>query len=81
VVENEGFTMTSMGDGTDDLTDDQRAWIIHSEALWREAEEIVRNDPRRDVGNVYHALRNMELSPAERLERGLSRVRLKPPRD
>ncbi len=58
-----------------DLTDDQRAWILHSEALWREAQEIAAESPNHDVGNVYHVLRNLELSPAERLHRGLTRVR------
>ena len=57
------------------LTAEQEAWALHSEALWREAEEIAAADRDRDPGNVYHALRNLELSPAERLQRGLTRVR------
>jgi hypothetical protein len=64
-----------MAEGTEHLTDDQRAWILHSEALWRKAQEIVGENPNHDVGNVYHALRNLELPPAERLHRGLTRVR------
>jgi hypothetical protein len=62
-------------DPEEDLTDDQRAWILHSEALWREAQEIVGENPNHDAGTVYHSLRNLELSPAERLHRGLTRVR------
>jgi hypothetical protein len=57
------------------LTEEQRAWALHSEALWREAERIAAVDPDRDIGNVYHTLLNLELSPAERLDRGLNRVR------
>lgn len=70
--------MTTSMTGNDDLTDEQRAWLAHSEALWRQAREIVRKNPLCDVGNVYHALRCLELSPAERLHRGLTRVRREP---
>lgn len=59
----------------EDLTEEQRAWVLHSEALWREAQKIVGDSRSRDVSNVYHALRNLELTPAERLHRGLTRVR------
>jgi len=59
----------------EDLTDDQRAWILHRETLWRRAQQIANESPDRDVGNVYHSLCNFELSPAERLHRGLTRVR------
>jgi hypothetical protein len=31
-----------------------------------------------DPGDVYHALRCLELPPAERLHRGLTRVRRRP---
>ena len=57
------------------LTIDQRAWIVSSEALWREAHAIVAANPGLDAGDVYHALRCLDLSPAERLHRGLTRVR------
>ena len=63
-----------MTDASEPLTDDQRAWILRSEELWRKAQDIVTADPSRDVGNVYHALRNLDLPPAERLHRGLTRV-------
>ena len=57
------------------LKDDQRAWILHSEALWREAHAIAGMNPGLDPGDVYHAFRCLELPPAERLRRGLTRVR------
>jgi hypothetical protein len=61
--------------GPENLTGEQRDWLRRSEELWLKAQEIVREDPDRDLGNVYHALRNLELTPAERLQRGLNRVR------
>jgi hypothetical protein len=69
-----GAVSTEREDESTELTAEQRAWALHSEALWREAQAIAASHPDRDVGNVYHALRNLELSPAERLERGLTRV-------
>jgi hypothetical protein len=63
---------------TDDWTDEQRAWALRSEALWRRAHEIVRAHPDVDAGDVYHALRCLELTPSERLRRGLSRGTLRP---
>jgi hypothetical protein len=57
------------------LTEAQEMWVRHSEALWREAHAIAAADPELDAGDVYHALRSMELTPAERLHRGLTRVR------
>jgi len=59
------------------LTTEQRAWLAHSEALWRKAHAIVSRRPELDPGDVYHALRGLELPPAERLRRGLTRVRLR----
>ena len=46
-----------------------------SEARWREAHAIASADPRLDPGDVYHALNCLDLTPAERLRRGLTRVR------
>ncbi|HUG52696.1 MAG TPA: hypothetical protein VMR21_03820 [Vicinamibacteria bacterium] len=60
------------------LTVEQRAWLAHREALWRKAHAIVSRRPDLDPGDVYHALRGLELPPAERLRRGLNRVRLRP---
>jgi len=59
-----------------DLDAEQRAWLLHSESLWRRAYTIVAERPDLDAGDVYHSLRCQELSPAERLRRGLSRGRL-----
>lgn len=55
------------------LTPDQRAWAEHSERLWQRAYAIVGTDTTIDVGDVYHALRALELTPTERLRRGLGR--------
>ncbi|MDZ4683440.1 MAG: hypothetical protein SH850_00025 [Planctomycetaceae bacterium] len=64
-------------DQFDGLTPDQRAWAEHSEHLWQRAHAIVGADTTIDVGDVYHALRALELTPTERLRRGLSRGRLR----
>lgn len=63
---------------TENLADGQRAWLVHSEALWGEAYRIAAENPGMDPGDVYHALRCLELPPAERLRRGLTRVRPRP---
>ena len=57
------------------LTDDHRAWLLHAETLWREAHAIAAAHPGTEPGDVYHALRSLDLPPAERLRRGLTRVR------
>ena len=62
----------------DELTPDQRAWALHSEELRRKALAIVSGRGDLDPGDVYHALRTLELSPKERLQRGLTRVRVRP---
>ena len=60
------------------LTPAQQAWAEHSAALWSEAHVIAAANPGLDPGDVYHALRSLELAPAERLRRGLTRVRHRP---
>jgi len=60
---------------SEEITARQREWLLRSEALWRRAHAIVAERPSLDVGDVYHALRALELPPAERLRRGLARVR------
>lgn len=60
---------------TEELSREHAAWLARSEALWREAHAIVKDRPELDPGDVYHALRTLELPPAERLRRGLTRVR------
>lgn len=64
--------------GIEQLTEQQRDWVLHSEALWREAHSISTANPGVDPGDVYHALRCLELTPAQRLGRGLTRVRNRP---
>jgi len=60
-----------MGGDHQNLSEAQRASLLRGEELWREAEEIVRQDPQRDIRNVYLALRNFDMTPDERLARGL----------
>lgn len=73
--------MASMGtkpvDELDALTPSQLAWARHSERLWRRAHALASGAPEVDPGDVYHALRCLELAPEERLKRGLSRGRLR----
>jgi len=60
------------------LTEAERAWLRHSEELWRRAHAIAVDHPRLDPGDIYHALRALELTPSERLRRGLTRVQRRP---
>jgi hypothetical protein len=64
--------------GLDGPTGDQRGWLVRSEERWREAYAIAAANPSLDAGDVYHALTCLDLSPAERLHRGLTRVRRRP---
>ena len=59
----------------DDLTPEQRAWAERVEPLWRRAHSIVARQPELDVSDVFHALRNLERTPAQRLQRALSHAR------
>ncbi|HEY6358869.1 MAG TPA: hypothetical protein VIX35_11525 [Vicinamibacterales bacterium] len=59
------------------LTADEQAWARHSEALWQRAYALANAHPNVDAGDVYHALRCLELAPTARLRRGLSRGRLR----
>ena len=61
----------------DALTPDEQEWARDSERLWQQAHRVAKAHPDVDAGDVYHALRCLELSPAERLQRGLSRGRLR----
>jgi len=62
----------------EELTSEQRAQVEHSAQLWNQAYAIVSHRPDLDASDVYHALRTLELPPAERLRRGLTRVRVRP---
>ena len=55
----------------DDLSPEQRALVDQVEPLWRQAHRIVEQLPDLDVGDVYHALRNLQRAPSERLARAL----------
>lgn len=54
---------------------DGHRWWTESEARWREALRIAAGHPGIDASDVYHSLRCLDLPPAERLRRGLTRVR------
>lgn len=69
---------STVPDPFEGLTADQRAWLLHSQALWRQAHAIVSRQPSLDASDVYRALQNLALPPAERLQRGLARVRIRP---
>jgi hypothetical protein len=60
-----------------DLSADEREFARHSEHLWQRARQIASEHPGVDAGDVYHALRSLELDFTERLRRGLSRGRLR----
>src|SRR5262245_7938518 len=62
----------------DQLTVEERAWVERDEAIWRRAHAIVAPHTQLDVSDVYHALVNLQRSPAERLARGLAHGRLRP---
>jgi uncharacterized protein YecT (DUF1311 family) len=55
------------------LTPEQRAWLVHAEALWRRAHALAQAHPGHDPSDFYHALRCLELTPSERLWAGLGR--------
>jgi hypothetical protein len=52
--------MSGYSPDVDTLTDDQRAWLLRSELLWREAHAIAASHPGMDAGDVYHALRTLD---------------------
>jgi hypothetical protein len=66
-----------VGEHPHDLTGQQRDWALHSEGLWARARAIAHAHPHVDAGDVYHALRCLELDPATRLRQALTRGRLR----
>jgi hypothetical protein len=46
---------------SDELTGEERRWALHSEALWARAYRIAETHPGVDAGDIYHALRCLEL--------------------
>jgi hypothetical protein len=59
----------------DELTPEQRAFVARTEPLWERAYRIVAKHPELDVSDVFHALRNLERTPSERLRRALTHGR------
>ncbi|MCA9599539.1 MAG: hypothetical protein KC776_39795 [Myxococcales bacterium] len=60
----------------DDLTPEQRAWIVADEERWQRAHSIAARHAGVDVGGIYHVLRNLEKTPSERLRAALRHGRL-----
>ena len=58
----------------DELSDDEKAWVLDNERLWRWAHAITSERPELDVSLVYHALVNLRRSPEECLARGPTRA-------
>lgn len=56
------------------LTEDQRAWLVADERLWRKAKAIAERE-KVDASGVYHVLRNLQKTPTERLRAGLQHGR------
>ena len=58
-------------DALEGLSDAERDWVLADEARWRKAHRIAAERADLDVGDLYHAICNLERSPSERLRRGL----------
>lgn len=58
----------------DELSDEEKAWVLDNERLWRRADAIASKHPDLDVSLLYHTLVNLRRSPEERLARGLARA-------
>ena len=51
-------------DALANLSEAERAFVDHSESLWRRAHIIAAEHAGLDAGDVYHAHRCLELEPA-----------------
>jgi hypothetical protein len=60
----------------EDLTAEERAWLLTDELRWRRAREIAARHPGMDPGGVYRVLRNLEKTPSARLRAALEHGRL-----
>ena len=60
-----------------ELTQEQKQWLDADERLWRRAVEIAGRSNGLDATGIYHVLRNLVLSPSERLRKGLAHGRLR----
>jgi hypothetical protein len=69
--------LVNQSDALNGLSRDQRDWALQSAKLWEQAYALTQSHPEHDPSDVFHALRCLELSPAERLRNGLSRGRLR----
>jgi len=69
--------LVNQSDPLKGLSREQRDWALHSAKRWEQAYALTERHPEHDPSDVFHALRCLELSPAERLRNGLSRGRLR----
>jgi hypothetical protein len=60
----------------EELSPEEREWLIADERRWRRADELAERNCGVDVGGIYRVLRNLEKTPAERLRSALSHGRL-----
>ncbi|MBX3191110.1 MAG: hypothetical protein KF819_29200 [Labilithrix sp.] len=60
----------------EELSPEERAWIVADEQRWRRARRIASRHPGVDPGGVYRVLRNLEKTPSERLRASLDHGRL-----
>ncbi len=55
----------------EEMNDEERAWVVANERLWRRAYAIAAEHPGLDPSGLYHTLVGLELSPEDRLRRAL----------
>lgn len=73
-----GESWETHGVDIDQLSPEARAWVEKVEPLWASAHRLVAKRPDLDVSDVFHVLRNLQRTPAERLHRALSHGRHRP---
>src|SRR6185369_9500880 len=56
-----------LGVNLEELEPAEREWVTMMEPLWRRAHQITAQRPHLDVSDVFHVLRNLQRTPAERL--------------
>lgn len=54
-----------------DLSVEEQVFVAAMEPLWRRAHRIVEERPELDVSDVFHALRNLQRTPSERVRRAV----------
>ncbi len=54
------------------LSPEQRDLVAQMQPLWERAHRIVERQPALDISDVFHALRNLQRTPSERLRRAVT---------